>query len=212
MSGNAIIIRELRSPMPPRRLERHEAQSIAERQATRLLELLGQTGTPVDITPLLELPRITVRVDSRLAGLGISGLSEWSHGQWVITINKADAPTRRRFSLCHEFKHVLDHPFNRTLYPSYGNEKNPEAERICDYFAACLLMPRPWVKRLWTGGIQDVDELAARFRVSPSAMSLRLQQLGLVDRQARCGTLPHIEQVQRYFRRSANPSLASLAA
>jgi len=33
----------------------------------------------------------------------------------------------------------------RTLYPRCPQQENPEAEVLCDYFAACLLMPRPWV-------------------------------------------------------------------
>lgn len=108
--------------------------------------------------------------------------------------------TRRRFTLAHEFKHVLDHPFTRTLYPGHIERESPQAEAMCDYFAACLLMPRLWVKRLWTGGLQDIDHLAARFRVSPAAMSLRLSQLGITDRRYRCGTTGHVERVSRYFR------------
>ena len=52
---------------------------------------------------------------------------------------------------------------------------------MCDYFAACLLMPRPWVKRLWAQGAQDAAVLAATFNVSPAAMNRRLQDLGLVE-------------------------------
>jgi predicted transcriptional regulator len=195
----ATIVRELRSLMPVRQLETHEARSVAERQATKLLELLNMSEAPVDVSLLADLPRIEVRVDARLARLGISGLSESSRGQWCITINPADAPTRRRFTLAHELKHVLDHPYVRTLYPRCPEQENPAAEKVCDYFAACLLMPRPWVKRLWTTGYQDVDEMAAYFRVSPAAMSFRLQQLGIIERHGRCGTLRQ-NQVHRYFR------------
>ena len=87
---------------------------MAERQAAKLLSLLGMSEAPVDVSQVNDLPRIEVRVDSRLARLGISGLSESSRGYWRITINRADAITRRRFTLAHEFKHVLDHPFVRT--------------------------------------------------------------------------------------------------
>src|SRR3981081_4274272 len=98
-TNSATIVRELRALMPVRTLETHEARSVAERQAIKLLELLGMAEAPVDIGPLIERPRIEVRVDSRLARLGISGLSESSRGHWVITINRADAVTRRRFTL-----------------------------------------------------------------------------------------------------------------
>jgi len=199
-TNSSTIVRELRELMPVRQLEAHEARSVAERQATKLLTLLGMSEAPVDVSLLIALPRIDVRVDARLARLGISGLSESSRGYWRITINRADAITRRRFTLAHEFKHVLDHPFTRTLYPRYTERENPQAEVLCDYFAACLLMPRPWVKRLWTGGLQDIDGLAARFRVSPAAMQRRVEQIGLVDRQRRCPATLAGPDVARYFR------------
>jgi predicted transcriptional regulator len=201
-TNSSAIVRELRELMPVRQLEAHEARSVAERQAVKLLELLGLSEAPVDVSLLIDLPRIDVRVDTRLARLGISGLSESSRGQWRITINRADAITRRRFTLAQEFKHVLDHPFTRTLYPKYAERENPQAEVLCDYFAACLLMPRPWVKRLWTGGLQDIDALSARFRVSPAAMQRRLTQLGLIDRQRRCPARSTGYDVSRYFRRA----------
>lgn len=207
----ATIVRELRVLMPVRRLEAHEARSVAERQTAKLLLMLGMSEAPVDLGILTELPRIEVRVDARLARLGISGLSESSRGQWRITINRADAVTRRRFTLAHEFKHVLDHPFVRTLYPHSAARENPEAEKLCDYFAACLLMPRPWVKRLWTGGLQDIDGLAARFRVSPAAMSLRLQQLGMVEPQRRCPVAPTSYDVSRYFRQATPGAISAQA-
>jgi predicted transcriptional regulator len=196
----ATIVRELRALMPVRQLEAHEARSVAERQATKLLELLELSEVPVNVGMLTDLPRIDVRMDSRLASLGISGLSESTRGLWRITINPTDALTRRRFTLAHEFKHVLDHPFLRTLYLERADQDNPRAEALCDYFAACLLMPRAWVKRLWFGGLQDVDALAARFKVSPAAMALRLQQLGITDRRYRCGVTNGVERVSRYFR------------
>jgi Zn-dependent peptidase ImmA (M78 family) len=76
---------------------------------------------------------------------------------------------------------------------------------MCDYFAACLLMPRPWVKRLWTSGAQDAGQLAATFNVSPAAMDRRLQDLGLVEARRRW----HRPAVRQYFRTA--PALAAVA-
>ena len=59
-------------------------------------------------------------------------------------------------------------------------------ERICDYFAGCLLMPRPWVKRLYCSGVQHLPDLAQAFGVSQAAMSVRLNQIGLVEPTPRC--------------------------
>ncbi len=69
---------------------------------------------------------------------------------------------------------------------SQGKPDRHKAEMVCDYFAACLLMPRPWVKVAWSRGVQDVSDLAAVLLVSRTAMSLRLRQLGLVVSAGRC--------------------------
>jgi len=202
-SNPSNTVRQLRALMPSWKLGPYQAKGVAERQALRALAIWRINDAPVDLGPLLELPRIAVRVDARLARLGISGLSESRRGGgWTITINQADSSTRRRFTLAHEFKHVIDHPFLRTLYPNDTQRDSPAAEAICDYFAACLLMPRAWVKQLWYGGLQDIDVLAARFRVSPAAMSRRLQDMRLIDRATQHGVTRRID-VTRYFRRDS---------
>jgi Zn-dependent peptidase ImmA (M78 family) len=94
---------------------------------------------------------------------------------------------RRRFSLHHEFKHILDHGLVDVVYPSTGWMSGEErAEKVCDYFAACILMPKRLVKRRFFEGLTDVAELAAEFGVSPRAMRFRLEQLKLVGTRPRC--------------------------
>jgi Zn-dependent peptidase ImmA (M78 family) len=88
---------------------------------------------------------------------------------------------RQRFSLAHELKHVIDHPFIARAYPDLGLRRgSARAEQVCDYFAACLLMPRPWVKDAWASGIQQIESLAELFGVSTQAMTHRLTDLGLL--------------------------------
>lgn len=152
---------------------------------------------------IAELPRIEVRVEPKLP---VSGFSQWTRGRWLIGINQDDAPVRRRFTLAHEFKHVLDHPFIDSAYVDRkGRPSEARAEAICDYFAACLLMPRPWVKQAWVGGIQDQRALAQLFGVSEAAMALRLRQLGITTERRRWTALDPREDasVGRYFRRGA---------
>ncbi len=178
------VIRSLRQLCPPRRLEIQEAEGIAERQAFRLLQLLEQRQPAVDVGLLAELPGLEVKVRGRLS---VSGFSQWSKGRWVIGINRDDHQLRRRFTLAHEFKHVLDDCYIDQLYlGADGRPDRLKSEAICDYFAACLLMPRPWVKSAWVQGVQDIGELAALFVVSRAAMSLRLRQLGLLQTNRRC--------------------------
>jgi predicted transcriptional regulator len=196
------LLGSLRALMPQRALEPHEAAGIAERQALKLLGLLDQHDPAVNVAAIAELPRIEVRVEPNLP---VSGFSQWSRGRWLIGINQDDAPVRRRFTLAHEFKHVLDHPFIDGAY--VDRKRRPSearAEAICDYFAACLLMPRPWVKQAWVGGVQDQRALAQLFGVSEAAMALRLRQLGLQDERVRRWTALDLREdggVGRYFRR-----------
>lgn len=145
------------------------------------------TAPPLPETAISELPRLQVE---RIFPAPASGATEWSHGRWLIVLNGAEPHVRQRFSLAHEFKHVLDSSFIRVLFPLVGDLTSHErAEAICDYFAACVLMPRIWLKRAWAGGSQDVRTLSRRFDVSRQAtMRLRLQQVGLAEPGARCLT------------------------
>jgi predicted transcriptional regulator len=191
------VIADLRGLLPARALDDREARATGELQATRLLSVLDQYEPPVDVSLICELPRVRVRVVPTLPD---SGLTHWERGTWVIGINRNDSRTRRRFSLGHEFKHILDHTHIDELYlDEHGQSAPKQAELMCDHFAACLLMPRPWVKRLWAQGAHDAEELAARFNVSPAAMDRRLQELGLVPRRRR-HTGPDTERT--YFRRT----------
>ena len=40
-----------------------------------------------------------------------SAATQWSHGRWLILLNGAVSRGRQRWSLAHELKHILDHPF-----------------------------------------------------------------------------------------------------
>jgi len=207
------IIRQLRSLMPLRPLEEHEARSVAERQAIKLLQLLSQPEPAVDVGLITELPRVEVKVESNLHVGGISGFSQWSRGRWLIVVNRDDSPTRRRFTLSHEFKHVLDHPFVKVIYSELGKSeeaRNRHTEQICDYFAGCLLMPRMLVKRAWVSGPQDQAALAARFNVSEAAMAVRLQQIGLVEpRTGHARPRWLARPVRSYFRSAPVKQLAA---
>lgn len=178
------VIATLRDFVPIRPLTREDALRIAERQAQRFHALLGSDRPPTAEELIAGLPRIQIE---RMSPIPVSGSTHWSAGRWLIVLNGAEPATRQRFSLAHEFKHILDHRFVDVLYRGIpDHDRDRWIEQICDYFAGCLLMPRPWVKRLYCSGIQRLDELAARFRVSQTAMQVRLNQIGLVDAPPRC--------------------------
>jgi hypothetical protein len=171
--------------MPQRGLSLNESMRIAELQAARLLKASAVTGPVVPESVIAELPRVQIE---RLSPIPVSGSTHWVRGCWHIIVNGAEPLVRQRYSLGHEAKHVLDAPFSHLLYPAlYGMTSGQRSEQVADFFAACLLMPRPWVKRLWGRGEHDLRRLAGLFGVSQTAMRIRLLQIGLIETQARCG-------------------------
>lgn len=179
------IISTLRDAVPPRPLKFAESLRIAELQASKFLALAGVNEPAFPESAISTLPRVEVE---RMSPAPVSGATQWSHGRWLIVLNGNETKGRQRFSLAHEFKHVLDNPFIDVLYPATATMTAGErAEQACDYFAACLLMPRLWVKRAWMrDNQQSVRILARRFEVSQAAMTVRLRQIGLTQADARC--------------------------
>jgi Zn-dependent peptidase ImmA (M78 family) len=193
------VLATLRRLIPERPLQLHEALRIAELQANRLLELSGSSDQPAGAELVAGLPRI--RVEYRR--LPTSGLSYWNGREWVIGINRGEPETRQRFTLLHEFKHIIDHGRIQQLY---GN--NPRlAEQTADYFAGCTLMPKRLIKSAWGNGIQRPEDLAQTFDVSEPAIRIRLAQLRLTEPEPRC-TPPAVTRSTflprgRYYRRLA---------
>lgn len=205
------VIAQLRDIVPLRPLTRHEALSIAERQALMLRKLLDVPGATIHEFHLADLPRIEIL---RKSPWPVSGATQWVSGRWIIVLNGAESPRRQRFSLCHELKHVIDHPFIDVLYRGIDEtERHAWIEQVCDYFAGCLLMPRPALKRAWTTGRQDLPTLAATFNVSQAAMNTRLSQTGLSEPTGRCShgdaalkrAIANIRSSNTYYRQAPEP-------
>ncbi len=178
------ITREVRALMPHRALTVTEAFTVAELQATKLLKALEIDRPAVDVARLAELPKIEVRMQPRHRMPTLAGFSQWTEGRWLVVINRDSVPGRRRFTLAHEFKHVLDHPSYKLAYKHLGRgdtrKHDQQVEMICNYFAACFLMPRTWIKHAHVQGIQDEEALAGMFMVSIEAMHNRLIHLGYI--------------------------------
>ncbi len=180
------VLRVLRDLMPQRVLSYAEALQRAEMQASRLLSLQQVSGPDVPAEVVTELRRLRV---VHAPDLPVSGSAHWDGYAWVISLNANDYEQRRRFSLMHEFKHVLDHPTRHLIQGDRRLTMSAEqmAEKVADYFAACVLMPRVWVKDAFCNrSVQNTTNLARLFRVSPSAMNFRLAQLGLTGPARRC--------------------------
>ena len=196
--SRAHIIKELRALMPSRPLSVGESYTLAEKQANYALQLTGQTQPDVNLGFIMELPRVELQLAPRFKMDGLSGFTTFSHGRYVVMVNKNDSHARRRFTLAHELKHLLDYTTAPVIHRSLGyGDQARQAQRIetiCNHFAACLLMPRTWLKRAWASGVQNVSALAGLFNVSEEAMEKRLTFLGYIDNDPR--------PLRTYFRRS----------
>ncbi len=109
-----------------------------------------------------------------------------------ILINRKHPPERRRVSMLHEYGHFLlstDRYRPGIDYLSMTGRK-PANERFAEAFALCFLMPAMSVRQRFhatvasSGDFQVVDlcRLKHHYFVSLEAMTLRLEQLGLIQK------------------------------
>ncbi len=174
-SATPSILKSLRDVTPHRDVTFDEALKVAELQATKLGQLID-CNEGIREHDIAELPRIAVNYEN----LVVSGMSHWNGHIWIITLAKYDSLARQRFTLLHEFKHIIDHRQSSRLYTGDRN-RNPaqQAEAAADYFAGCALVPKRQLKSAWGNGIQRIWDLAAHFGVSQPAIRVRLAQTGL---------------------------------
>lgn len=177
-AGVPSALGELRGLCPRRALPPWDARGVAERQAARLLRRHEITAAPVPEEVIADLPYVRVRY---IRARTLAAAARWTGGRWTIIVNKDDTIGRQRFSLAHEFKHVLDHHVASRVYRDRaGRSAHAQAERAADCFAAALLMPKAYVKRaFYDRGIRDERVLAREFGVSVAAMRFRIDELGL---------------------------------
>lgn len=180
-----MIITTLQQLVPRRHLHQYEALAVAEKQAQRLRAYLDVTTPAISDQQLRSLPGVVIE---EVAKLGVSGATRQVGDLWIVLTNADEAAVRRRFTIAHEIKHILDDQTVSHLRQTGNSSPEPTwlTERVCDYFAACLLMPRMWVKRAWTTSTQNEISLAKMFNVSLDAIRIRLQQIGLTERPNRC--------------------------
>ncbi len=157
--------------------ERACTDDTAARAAAAVLARFGIKEPPVEVERICALTGITVcaRPFDYVAGVLIK-----DDVLPVILVNARDGPARRRFTIAHELGHLfLDH--RRSAYAEPGGAGR--LEREAGRFAACLLMPAGWVRRLWRAYAGNPENrlsiLAGLFDVSLAAIKRRARELGL---------------------------------
>ena len=178
-----------------------ERRNELENQTSQILYNNDMYKIPVNLLKIAKNFGITVYdVDfKKLGNKNISGAIRYVDGKFSILLNKDEQETRRRFTLAHELGHYfLDKDILKsskihidTLYRAYEDSsyvapKSEDESQVkltseseIDYFAGALLMNRMLLEKVFEIE-QSTKKLAQIFKVSHSAMTVRLDILGLI--------------------------------
>lgn len=128
---------------------------------------------------------------------GVSGILMIEQNNTIIGYAENESPRRQRFTKAHELGHFMLHRGGnlfidkdfKTMYRPSSNVPSTEwQEWEANEFAACILMPEHLVKeemkKIQIDYADDsdnswIEQLAEKFDVSVSAMSIRISRLGL---------------------------------
>lgn len=128
---------------------------------------------------------------------GVSGILMIEQNNTTIGYAEHESPKRQRFTKAHELGHFMlhrggslfiDKDFKTMYRPSTGVPSSEWQEWEANEFAACILMPEHLVKEEMKKIQIDyadesdsswIEQLAEKFDVSVSAMSIRISRLGL---------------------------------
>ncbi len=146
--------------------------------ARKLFQYIPMDTPPVRLTPLLEKFDIKLYYEDFRS---IDGIAIKSPKVSVIVVNKNLPLTRQRFTIAHEFGHLIM-PHKSDFYVCYPG-RNKLMERDANKFAAEILMPQPIMALLWDkyeSNYQNrVDVIAGILKVSKSALRARIRELRL---------------------------------
>ncbi|WP_030527731.1 ImmA/IrrE family metallo-endopeptidase [Phycicoccus jejuensis] len=145
-------------------------------------ERVGEHHEIYDRAGTADLHDLVRRLGGRLAiGDSKESLHVNAPGDFVIYLPRLTSSRRDRFTIAHElghyFLHYL-HPGSETAASFGRGERNP-VETQANVFASSLLMPERVFREAWRLKDGDVHALARQFEVSPAAVAVRAQVLGL---------------------------------
>ena len=164
-------------PKTPGQLSWQSAERLAASQASLLVRDASKSELAVDeLIALLPVIRI-----ERIETLPASGLTFWDTAtrQWVMQICSSEPPESQRFSILHEFKHIIDHFDEHDLYEHRYLTRYVQAEMAADHFASRALMPAKAVRDAVRTGVESIEALAFRFDVTHEHAAQRLSDLAL---------------------------------
>jgi Zn-dependent peptidase ImmA (M78 family) len=175
-------------------MNKSKLESI-ERRAEKLLRDSRAWRVPIPIERVSD--KLNLATYASAQGEGISGVLVVEGKRGAVGYNPTHPLVRRRYTIAHEIGHYVMHvkaSAQQSLfvdrYVAFRDDQSSEGkdwqEVEANAFAAALLMPELLVReeiRKQGFDLDDEDDLsslAKNFRVSTSAMSYRLVNLGLL--------------------------------
>lgn len=173
-----FVIRRLRHLVPDHPISWTEAERIAARQGSRLLNLAHRAElSPIDF--IATLPVVRIAYESPLAYFHTSYWDEPAV-QWVIVVSPELSSEARQISILHEFKRILDRGYEASLYDARYPHGSVQAEMAGDQFAASVLLPAREIRTALKSGTATPATLARAFGVTRDRVDLRLSELNLL--------------------------------
>lgn len=159
-----------------------------------LLKTLPELKLPIDVKQIAK--SLGLEVIPYDLGDGVSGLLAIQEGVGTIGFNPNEADVRIRYTIAHELGHFDLHRDKSDLfvdkqliYRSLQSGDTPEKmqmEQEANVFASALLMPTHLLRKevekanLDLASDEAIQELAKKFDVSTTAMTIRISGLGLI--------------------------------
>lgn len=151
------------------------------------------TSIPIKIEEIARMRGI--KVMPYPLGDDVSGLLAIQDGEATIGYNQNEPKVRKRFTIAHELGHYELHRDKSDLFVDkqfiYRSEQsgntpiNQMMEQEANAFASAILMPTDQLRKAVRESNLDlvneeaIKELAKKFEVSTTAMSIRISSLGL---------------------------------
>jgi len=164
-----------------------------------ILEILtAENPSRPDLPLILESNNVELDIDASLHPEIVGQIERLKSGLFRVSANKTDHPYRKNFTVAHELGHWFRHrdllgtgTDDSKAYRAenigkfYNTAIGPKGEAEANSFAAALLMPKKLVIEHHGPNFRDYapntafQRLYHYFKVSPSAMRWRLNNLGL---------------------------------
>lgn len=169
----------------PKHFPRHVSKpEQAENLANELREAWGLGTDPIpNMTQLLEEKGIKVLLEDlpeKVSGFTCLVRRDGQPDVPVVVVNRNHSLERRRLTLAHELGH-------RVIKPKRGDKSN--VEKWCNRFAGAFLITKSHLqseigKCRTAIGYRELVGLKRLYRVSAAALLVRLEQIGVINRNA----------------------------